>query len=221
MRRRSFHRNPAPRRSRKPSHGQEQSASPCQLSNLPAQIPARRRRPLQSSRCPRRRSRQRSQLRHTLHRLRLQRSSRHRAPLRHYGRYRHSQAWRLRRRRGRRRKRLPRLPRARQLRRRWRLLCPHVGPQTIQGHGPRRLRPLPPKAGLSLETARSRAKNGALPALGAVSVSVPGALDAWWNLHQRYGSKLRSGPSSSSLPSTWPRPASPSLNASRTTSGAI
>jgi gamma-glutamyltranspeptidase/glutathione hydrolase len=40
---------------------------------------------------------------------------------------------------------------------------------------------------LSLETARSRAKNGALPALGAVSVSTPGALDAWWNLHQRYG----------------------------------
>lgn len=41
--------------------------------------------------------------------------------------------------------------------------------------------------GLSLETARSRAKNGALPALGAVTVSVPGAVDAWWMLHQRYG----------------------------------
>jgi len=41
--------------------------------------------------------------------------------------------------------------------------------------------------GLSLETVRSRAKNGALPALGAVAVSVPGAVDGWWTLHQRYG----------------------------------
>lgn len=41
--------------------------------------------------------------------------------------------------------------------------------------------------GLSLETARSRAKNGALPPLGAVTVSTPGALDAWWELHRRYG----------------------------------
>jgi gamma-glutamyltranspeptidase / glutathione hydrolase len=40
---------------------------------------------------------------------------------------------------------------------------------------------------LSLETARSRAKNGVLPSLGAISVSTPGALDAWWTLHQRYG----------------------------------
>jgi gamma-glutamyltranspeptidase/glutathione hydrolase len=41
--------------------------------------------------------------------------------------------------------------------------------------------------GLSLETVRSRAKNGAIPPLGAVAVSVPGALDGWWTLHERYG----------------------------------
>ncbi|MDB5691856.1 MAG: ggt [Alphaproteobacteria bacterium] len=41
--------------------------------------------------------------------------------------------------------------------------------------------------GLSLETVRSRAKNGALPALGAVTISVPGAVDGWWTLHRRYG----------------------------------
>lgn len=41
--------------------------------------------------------------------------------------------------------------------------------------------------GLSLATARARAVHGALPRLGAVTVSVPGALDAWWTLHQRYG----------------------------------
>ena len=41
--------------------------------------------------------------------------------------------------------------------------------------------------GLSLETVRARAKSGALPPLGALSVSVPGAVDAWWTMHQRYG----------------------------------
>ena len=41
--------------------------------------------------------------------------------------------------------------------------------------------------GLSLETARARARGGALPPLGAVSVSVPGTVDAWWTLHRRYG----------------------------------
>ena len=40
---------------------------------------------------------------------------------------------------------------------------------------------------LSLATARSRSKNGVLPALGAVTVSTPGALEGWWSLHQRYG----------------------------------
>ncbi|MBO9379074.1 gamma-glutamyltransferase [Sphingomonas histidinilytica] len=41
--------------------------------------------------------------------------------------------------------------------------------------------------GLDLETVRSRAKNGALPPLGAITVSVPGTVDAWGMLHARYG----------------------------------
>ncbi len=41
--------------------------------------------------------------------------------------------------------------------------------------------------GLSLETVRSRAKNGLLPSWGAVTVSVPGAVDAWRAMHERYG----------------------------------
>ncbi|WP_446742834.1 gamma-glutamyltransferase family protein [Silvibacterium acidisoli] len=40
---------------------------------------------------------------------------------------------------------------------------------------------------LTLDTVRKRAVNGVIPKLGAISVSTPGALDAWWNLHQRYG----------------------------------
>ena len=42
--------------------------------------------------------------------------------------------------------------------------------------------------GLSLATARSRANGkGLIPSFGAISVSVPGAVQAWWDLHQRYG----------------------------------
>ena len=41
--------------------------------------------------------------------------------------------------------------------------------------------------GLSLETVRARSKDAVLPPLGALSVSVPGAVDAWWTMHQRYG----------------------------------
>jgi gamma-glutamyltranspeptidase/glutathione hydrolase len=40
---------------------------------------------------------------------------------------------------------------------------------------------------LTLATVRSRAKNGVIPAHGAISISTPGAVDAWWTLHQRYG----------------------------------
>lgn len=41
---------------------------------------------------------------------------------------------------------------------------------------------------LSLATARSRANaKGLIPSHGAVTVSVPGAVDAWWSLHQRFG----------------------------------
>ncbi|PAX06624.1 gamma-glutamyltransferase family protein [Sphingomonas lenta] len=41
--------------------------------------------------------------------------------------------------------------------------------------------------GLSLETVRARARSGVLPPLGAVTVSVPGTVDCWWELHRRYG----------------------------------
>ena len=41
--------------------------------------------------------------------------------------------------------------------------------------------------GLSLETVRAKSKDGLIPSHGAISVSVPGAVDAWWTLHQKYG----------------------------------
>ncbi len=40
---------------------------------------------------------------------------------------------------------------------------------------------------LTLETVRARSPKGTIAPLGAISVSVPGALDAWWTMHQRYG----------------------------------
>lgn len=40
---------------------------------------------------------------------------------------------------------------------------------------------------LSLETVRSRARNGLIPSYGALPVSVPGAVAAWGDLHARYG----------------------------------
>ncbi len=46
----------------------------------------------------------------------------------------------------------------------------------------------PSPRGLSLEMARSKAgPEGFLPKYGAVTVNVPGAVDAWWSAHQRYG----------------------------------
>jgi gamma-glutamyltranspeptidase/glutathione hydrolase len=41
--------------------------------------------------------------------------------------------------------------------------------------------------GLTLAEQRRRAVNGHIGRYGAVSISVPGAVDAWWELHQRYG----------------------------------
>jgi len=41
--------------------------------------------------------------------------------------------------------------------------------------------------GLSLETQRERAQGGFIAPAGAVTVSTPGAVDAWWTLHRRYG----------------------------------
>ena len=41
--------------------------------------------------------------------------------------------------------------------------------------------------GLSLETVRARSRDGRIPSWGAISVSVPGAVQAWWDLHKRYG----------------------------------
>jgi gamma-glutamyltranspeptidase/glutathione hydrolase len=42
--------------------------------------------------------------------------------------------------------------------------------------------------GLSLEAARGKANaRGYLPSYGAVTVNVPGTVDAWWQAHQRHG----------------------------------
>src|SRR5690349_1926215 len=42
-------------------------------------------------------------------------------------------------------------------------------------------------ANLSLSTVRSRATKGVIPGAGAIAVSVPGTVDAWSELHKRYG----------------------------------
>ena len=41
--------------------------------------------------------------------------------------------------------------------------------------------------GLTLDMQRARARKGLIGSYGAPSVSVPGAVDAWWSLHGRYG----------------------------------
>ncbi|HRD27912.1 MAG TPA: gamma-glutamyltransferase, partial [Caulobacter sp.] len=41
--------------------------------------------------------------------------------------------------------------------------------------------------GLTLETQRARSKNGHIASFGAISVSVPGAVQAWWDLHGKFG----------------------------------
>ncbi|MDC7683998.1 gamma-glutamyltransferase family protein [Asticcacaulis sp. BYS171W] len=41
--------------------------------------------------------------------------------------------------------------------------------------------------GMSLEHVRSKAKDGHIPSWGSVSVSVPGAVDTWGQMHAKYG----------------------------------
>ncbi|ADU13285.1 gamma-glutamyltransferase family protein [Asticcacaulis excentricus] len=41
--------------------------------------------------------------------------------------------------------------------------------------------------GMSLDYVRSKAKNGHIPSWGSISVSVPGAVDTWGQMHARYG----------------------------------
>jgi gamma-glutamyltranspeptidase/glutathione hydrolase len=45
----------------------------------------------------------------------------------------------------------------------------------------------PSPRGLTFDTVRSRTRGGVLPPYGAVTVTVPGTVDAWWRMHQRYG----------------------------------
>ncbi|MFA7262816.1 MAG: gamma-glutamyltransferase [Caulobacter sp.] len=40
---------------------------------------------------------------------------------------------------------------------------------------------------LTLETQRARSKNGHIASFGAIAVSVPGAVQAWWDLHGKFG----------------------------------
>jgi gamma-glutamyltranspeptidase/glutathione hydrolase len=40
---------------------------------------------------------------------------------------------------------------------------------------------------LSLDTVRRRSTHGVIAPHGAIAVSTPGALDAWWTMHQRFG----------------------------------
>ena len=103
------------------------------------------------------------------------------------GRHRDAEARRLGGGRGDRRQRGAGLRRADLLRRRRRLLRAAVGPQDPQGAGPQRLGPQPQGPDARRDSAGAPTPRGCINSYGAVSVSVPGAVDAWWTLHQRYG----------------------------------
>ena len=133
-----------------------------------------------------RRPHRRGDLRLALRGLGPARRGGHRPSAGDAGGHRHPEGRRLGGGRGDRDQRRAGLRRADRLRHRRRLLRHAVGPEDEEGGGPERLGPQPRRSA-SRPRARAPEERRTSPPYGAISVSVPGAVDAWWSLHQRYG----------------------------------